>query len=103
MRMLVNRYAGHDAPLSVAAWHPSASLRTFPYSHSIINSFCKSLYDLILGSQRLSFTVILTVILTGIPNCSIHHQSTSIEDSWYFHDGPLSRSIAVYRFFACDF
>jgi hypothetical protein len=36
MRVLVNRYAGHDAPLFVAAWLPSVSLRTFPYSHSIV-------------------------------------------------------------------
>jgi len=48
------------------------------HSHSIINSFGKSLSGLMLASQRLTFTVILTVILTGIPKRSIHHQSTSI-------------------------
>ena len=52
MWTLVNRYAGHDAPLSVAAWHPSACLRTFPYSHSIINSFGKSLIGLMQEPQR---------------------------------------------------
>ena len=38
-----------------------------------------------------------TVILTGIPKRSIHHLSTSIEDSRRFHDGQLSRSIGIYR------
>lgn len=71
------------------------------YSHSIINSFGKSLSGLMLASQRLSFAVILTVILTGIPKRSIHHHSTSIEDSRHFHDGQLSRSIKVYRVLAC--
>lgn len=71
--------------------------RKAPYSHSIINSFGKSLSGLMLASQRLIFTVILTVILTRIPKRSIHHQSTSIEDSRRFHDVQLSRSIEVYR------
>jgi len=38
-----------------------------------------------------------TVILTGIPKRSIHHQSTSIESCRPVHDRQLSRSIAVYR------
>jgi hypothetical protein len=57
---------------------------------------------LMLGLWRLNSTVILTVILTGIPKRSIHHQSTSIADRRRFHDGQLSRSIAVYRVLACD-
>ena len=65
------------------------------YSRSIINSFGKSLSDLILAAQRLS----LTVILTGIPKRSIHHQSTSIEDSRHRHDGQLSRSIDIHGVF----
>jgi len=73
-----------------------------PYSHSIINSFGKSLSGLTLGSQRLIFTVILTVILTGIPKRSFHHRSTSITKHRRFQNRSLSRSIAVYRFAACD-
>jgi hypothetical protein len=72
------------------------------HSHSIINGVCKPLIRLYDISNRAGFTVTCTVTLTGIPSRSFHHLSTSIEDSRRFHNRSLSRSIAIYRFAACD-
>jgi len=68
-----------------------------PYSHSIINGACKPLIRLCDISNRAGFTVTCTVTSSGIPSCSFHHRSTSIENSRRVHDGQLSRSIEVYR------
>jgi hypothetical protein len=75
---------------------------TATYSHSIINGFAKSLIRLTSASNRASFAVRCTATSSGIPSRSFHHRSTSIENNRRVHDGQLSRSIAVYRFFACD-
>jgi hypothetical protein len=49
---------------------------------------------LMLASQRLCFAVTATATLTVIPERSVHHLSTSIENNRRFHNGSLSRSIA---------
>ncbi len=51
----------------------------------------------------MTLTVGTTVILSGIPERSFHHRSTSIENSRHFHNTQLSRSIDIYRVFARDF
>ena len=68
-----------------------------PYSHSIINGFCKPLIRLCDISKLTGFTVRCTATSRGIPARGFHHRSTSIESSRRVHDGQLSRSIAVYR------
>jgi len=103
MRVLVNRYAGHDAPLFVAAWLPSVSLRTFPYSHSIINEPSKLLIRRALASASQIFTVIFTANLPGTsigadlrairPEATFRDLSTSIDSR--DHRGYRRRRIGV--------
>jgi hypothetical protein len=78
-------------------WRQPRRAGSSPYSHSIINGFCKPLISLALAPHRAGFTVRCTATLSGIPSRSFHHQSTSIEDSRRFHDDQLSTSIDIYR------
>ena len=68
----------------------------------MINGFCKPLIRLYDISNFPGLTVRCTATSRGIPARSFHHRSTSIESSRRVYDGQLSRSIAVYRFFACN-
>lgn len=85
---------------AVARQRPPAP-RSTPQSCS--SRFGKSLIDLMLDWQLLSPTVMSTAILTGIPEHSVHHRSTSIGNSRSLYNGQLSRSIAVNRVLTCDF
>jgi hypothetical protein len=66
------------------------------HSHSIINGFGKSLFDLMHVSNPCGSTVRSFAIWSAIPERSVHHRSTSMKNSRRFHNGLLSRSIAIY-------